>query len=111
MIMSQQVFTSMSDAKITSLIEGATRRVAVVTPAIHTATTNALVGAAGRLGKDSISIIMDCDEEVFRLGYGSIDTLRKAFPQVNWDKPFDEFNAARKRDDNSQQSSSGGDKS
>jgi len=31
-------------------------------------------------------------------GFG--ETLRKAYPQVNWDKPFDEFDAAKARDGN-----------
>lgn len=71
------VFTSISDHRMARLIDGAQRRVAVAAPAIRSASANALITAAARLGSDSVAIVLDCDEEVFRLGYGDLESLKQ----------------------------------
>ncbi len=73
--MMPSVFQSMSDGKMASLIDAASQRVAVATPAVRRSTSAALLRAANRIGKDSVVIVTDCDEEVFRLGYGDFDAL------------------------------------
>ncbi len=73
--MSRQVFTSMSSRKIEGLIQNATRRVVFAAPAFRTNVGEALAAAQERLGSGAISVIVDCDEEVFRLGYGEIDAV------------------------------------
>jgi hypothetical protein len=67
----------MSDPKMASLIDEAMHRVAVATPAIRKETARALEGAIARLGRDNVGVVLDCHEEVFRLGYGDIDSLKK----------------------------------
>src|SRR5580704_11261745 len=70
-----QVFQSMSTAKMAGLISSARKRVAVVSPAIWQKTAEAIIAAAGRLAPDQITVIVDCDEEVCRLGYGDVTAL------------------------------------
>lgn len=66
----------MSDRKMATLIDGAKRRVAIALPAMRQGTANALQNAIVRLGRESVGVIMDCAEEVFRLGYGDIEALK-----------------------------------
>jgi len=70
--MPPQVFVALSDRKMAVLIERAERRVALAVPALRTATATALVDAVERLGREHVCIVVDCDDEVFRLGYGAI---------------------------------------
>ena len=75
--MTASVFVAMSDRKMASLIDGAKHRVAVAIPAVRQETARALQEAIARLGRDSVGLVMDCDEEVFRLGYGDIEALKR----------------------------------
>ena len=59
------------------LIRKARDRVAVATPAIRVTTAAAICEAVVRLGQDRVGIVLDCDEEVFRLGYGDLDALKQ----------------------------------
>lgn len=75
------VFVSMSDGKMASLIGRAQRRVAVAAPAIRQLTATALLAAKCRIAPEAFAVVTDCDEEVFRLGYGdfkAIKTLQEA---------------------------------
>jgi len=74
--MKASVFVSMSDRKMASLIEAAKCRVAVATPAVRAETAKALQNASTRLGCDRVAVVMDCDENVFRLGYGDIQAVK-----------------------------------
>ncbi len=75
--MNALIFVAMSDEKMASLIAGACRRVAVAMPAVQPRTANALLNAIRRLGPDSVGVVMDCDENVFRLGYGDLDAVKR----------------------------------
>lgn len=74
--MSTQVFTSVSGTKMAELISRALQRVAVAAPGIRSECVNVLIDAVSRLGQDAVTVITDCDEEVFRLGYGDIAAVR-----------------------------------
>lgn len=73
----QQVFTSISSEKIASLINVASEQIVLVLPAFRCAVSNALLNAIERLGTEGITIVIDCDEEVFRLGYGDYIEVEK----------------------------------
>ena len=75
--MVSQVFTSMSSAKMAKLISSARKRVSFVGPAIRMETANAMIAAREELGNDRVSVVLDCDEEVLRLGYGAIEALKR----------------------------------
>lgn len=74
--MGSEVFKSMSPNRMAALIRSASRRVGVVAPAITDAVASALIDAHGRLGEGTVTLVIDCDEEVFRLGYGQIAAVR-----------------------------------
>ena len=73
--MNRNMFTSMSDVKMASLIRRAKLRVAVAAPGLRLEAAEALAEAIRRLGADNVAIVTDCDEEVFRLGYGDLDAI------------------------------------
>ncbi len=74
--MNSQVFTSISGRSMASLISHALRRVAIAAPGIRSQCVAALTEAVERLGQDAVTVITDCDEEVFRLGYGDIAAIQ-----------------------------------
>ena len=75
--MMQSLFVCISDVKISRLINNSTERVALVAPGIGMRTADALIAARHRLGEHCVFVVVDCDEEVFRLGYGSFEALQK----------------------------------
>jgi len=66
----------MSGTKMAALISRAVQRVAVAAPGIRSECIAALTEAVSRLGQAAVTVITDCDEEVFRLGYGDIGAVR-----------------------------------
>lgn len=68
-------FISLSSRKLAKMISVAKKRVAVVAPSIQGDVGAALCDAAVRLGTENIDLVIDVDEKVFRLGYGSIDAI------------------------------------
>lgn len=73
--MAENLFTSMSDEKMASLVSCAKRAVAVACPSVRALTAQALIHAHETLGVDKVTIVVDCDDEVFRLGYGELSAL------------------------------------
>jgi hypothetical protein len=75
-LMEDNLFTAISSEKIASLMNEASDRIIISTPALFIVTTRALIAAQERLGSESVTVVVDCDEEVFRLGYGDITALK-----------------------------------
>lgn len=73
----ERVFTSMSSPKMVGLINRAQTRVLLCSPAIRTTVAEAFIGTSDRIGKDKVRAVLDCDEEVYRLGYGEIEAVQK----------------------------------
>lgn len=69
-------FIALSSSRLADLIGTAQKRVAIVAPSIHTDVGAALFDAVCRLGATNIDLVVDLDEKVFRLGYGSIDAIK-----------------------------------
>lgn len=72
------VFISMSDDRIAAHIDTAVSRVALATPAFRTRTAGALQRAVTRLGRENVTVVVDCNDEVFRLGFGDLDAVTQA---------------------------------
>lgn len=73
--------TNVDDAKLVSLIDAAKRRVLLLAPGVSEAVAKAFCNAWRRLGTEAVSVILDVDPEVCRLGYGTmegLDALRQA---------------------------------
>jgi len=70
-----EVFESMSSKKMAAIIRGAQKRVVVAVPAIHELTAQAVLDFQQRVDGAVIEIVLDCDAEVMRLGYGAISAI------------------------------------
>lgn len=75
--MTQPLFTIADDNALVALIKGAARRLAIVAPALSDAVADALIDRFGDVGGIDVTIVLDADAEVYRLGYGSIAALEK----------------------------------
>jgi hypothetical protein len=76
-----RAFGVASDQRLIDLIERAKGRLVVVCPALKEPVARALAGRFPEEGELSITVIMDADPEVYRLGFGTpaaFDLLRKA---------------------------------
>lgn len=62
--------TIANDETLKALIQSAQRRVVFLAPAVTEAVADALASVWKRLGKDQVSVVLDVDPEVYRLGYG-----------------------------------------
>lgn len=76
MTMNHRLFTSISSDKISRLVKSAHSRVVLAVPAILINVAKAVIEIAPKIGKDKITLIFDCDDEVFRLGYGEFEALK-----------------------------------
>lgn len=76
-----RTFTTATDASLIALIKGARDRLAVVAPALTTPVAEALAARMTDLPALSLTIILDADAEVYRMGYGdpkALEIIRKA---------------------------------
>jgi hypothetical protein len=71
-----QCITVATDDTVCELIRSANRRLVVLAPALHEKVAKALAAQWGKLGVDRVSVILDLDAEVFRLGYGELSALK-----------------------------------
>jgi len=69
-------FLGLKAERICEEINSAKRRVIYVAPGIRKTVSEAIIKALTRLGPDSITVIVDCDEETCRLGYGDIEAIK-----------------------------------
>ncbi len=70
------VFKSMASKTMAERITRANQQVIVVAPALREETSRAIVAAHRRLHGNDVLVIVDCNEDVFRLGYGDTRALR-----------------------------------
>ena len=76
--MSQQsYFCHLTTRGIAEFIRSATGFVCYAAPAIQDEPASALVGVAERLGKAMVTVCLDVDDEVFRMGFGTFDAVKK----------------------------------
>ncbi len=81
MIHPNELFASSSESKLIELIRQARRRPVVVSPALTDRVTTALADRLDDVDRLAVTVIVDADPEVYRLGYGTetaFDLLRKA---------------------------------
>ena len=70
-----KAFEVCSDDTLVLLIGCAERRLVVVAPAVSMAVAHAICDRWRILGADSVSVVLDADPEVYRLGYGEPEAL------------------------------------
>ncbi|HLY56429.1 MAG TPA: hypothetical protein VKS60_12785 [Stellaceae bacterium] len=72
-----RVFTVASDEALVGLIRQAKRRLVIICPALTDAVAESLITRLPDLGALLITVILDADPEVYRLGFGSEKALDK----------------------------------
>lgn len=77
--MSQQLpsITNADDARLIALIGGAERRVLLLSPGVSEAVADALLAAWTKLGASQVTVILDVDPEVCRLGFGTLGAVER----------------------------------
>jgi len=68
--------TNANDAKLVSLIDQAAQRVVLLIPGASEEVARSLASAWLRLGGPGVTVILDVDPEVCRLGYGTLEGLQ-----------------------------------
>lgn len=84
----QRIFTTATDENLIALIRVARNRLAVITPALTTPVAEALAARMGDLTDLSLTVILDADAEVYRMGYGdqeALEIIRKASEEAQFD--------------------------
>jgi len=71
----RRTITVADDEAIIKLIGYAQERLVFMAPAVSIEVAKALAAAWAKLGTDKVSIILDLDPEVYRLGYGEMEGL------------------------------------
>jgi hypothetical protein len=70
-----KAFEVCSDDTLVQLVGSAARRLVVVAPAVSMPVANAICERWTVLGSDGVSVVLDADPEVYRLGYGEPEAL------------------------------------
>lgn len=72
-----QAITVADDSAIIRLVERARNRLVVLAPAVSNGIADAICSRWQELGTERVSVILDVDPEVYRLGYGQIEALAR----------------------------------
>jgi hypothetical protein len=70
------LFCSLSSPRIADLIRSARQAVCYAAPGIQSDVAQAMVETAGRLGQEMLTVCLDFDERVMRMGYGEIGAVQ-----------------------------------
>ena len=70
-----RVFTTATDDAVVDMISAARTRLAVIAPGVTTAVARALAARMRDLPELSLTVILDADPEVYRMGYGDTEAL------------------------------------
>jgi len=71
-----RVFCALKSNNICDEIEHAENRIVYVSPGLNPRIAESLIIAAHKLGTEQVTIVLDCDEDTCRLGYGYIEAIR-----------------------------------
>src|SRR5258705_5370807 len=70
-----RAFTTATDSSLINLIQGARARLALIAPALTTPVARALAARMADLPALSLTVILDANAEVYRMGYGDPEAL------------------------------------
>lgn len=72
---SETLFCALSPLRIAELIRSAQRSVCYAGPGIQLDLAQVMVETAGRLGKEMLTVSLDFDDRVMRMGYGDVSAV------------------------------------
>ena len=75
--MSEKLYLSLDSKKLSEKISKAQESVCYVAPGILLEVAEAIVKVSQRIGTESITVCLDLNEEVFRMGYGTMSAMKK----------------------------------
>ena len=67
---------TITDALLIDAIDRASQRVVMIAPGVWPPLAKAIAAAWKRLGRDGVTVILDVDPEICRIGYGSLEGLK-----------------------------------
>ena len=73
MIAVESMFCNLSSQEVAEFIRSAQVSVCYASPGVQTEVAKAMAEVAGRLGPEMLSVSLDFDERVIRIGFGTID--------------------------------------
>lgn len=79
-MISRNSITVANDESLSELIRSAQKRLVVLTPAVSIPVANAIAERWASLGRDAVTVVLDVDPEVYRLGYEDIRALELLEP-------------------------------
>ena len=74
--MDETFFTQLNSDSLADLIGNATSSVCYAAPGIQAKPAQALIDLADNVGKELITVFLDVDENVIRMGYGEIEAIK-----------------------------------
>lgn len=74
--MTGRIFVAMPQERMAAEIREAVSQVILAAPGIHLPVAQAIKEAVGRLGQEAVTVILDCHDEVCRMGYGAIAAIK-----------------------------------
>lgn len=71
------LFCSLSSRRIADLIRSARQAVCYAAPGVQPDVAQAMLETGGRLGQEMLTVCLDFDERVMRMGYGEIAAVQR----------------------------------
>jgi hypothetical protein len=69
--------TVANDQTLSEFVRSAKVRLVILAPAVSTSVGEAIADRWSALGRDAVTVVLDVDPEVYRLGYGNIEALER----------------------------------
>ena len=72
----ETLFCSLTPSRLAELVRSAQQAVCYAGPGIQLDLAQAMVEVAGRVGKEMLTVSLDFDDRVMRMGYGNVDAVK-----------------------------------
>lgn len=73
----ETLFCSLTPSRLAELVRSAQQAVCYAGPGIQLDLVQAMVEVAGRVGKEMLTVSLDFDDRVMRMGYGNVDAVKR----------------------------------
>lgn len=74
--MGEALFCALDSEGVAALVRGAEHSVCYAAPGLQLEPARAMAGAAGRIGPELITVCLDFDEHVLRMGFGELEAVK-----------------------------------
>ena len=70
------LFCSLTPSRLADLVRSAQQAVCYAGPGLQLDLAQAMVGVAGRVGKEMLTVSLDFEDRVMRMGYGNVEAVK-----------------------------------